>query len=85
MPLLLAIFTALAEPHEDNDEEEKRTRRLLQRNYYLFITTIVSNNLLDVMAALDSAILQQVGMGIGQKRLHVPRYLSSVITNILGR
>lgn len=60
VPLVSAIFAALAEPHEDNDEEEKRTRRLLQRNYYLFITTIVSNNLLDVMAALDSTVLQEV-------------------------
>lgn len=60
VPLVSAIFTALSEPLEENDEEEKRTRRLLQRNYYLFLTTIVSSNLLDVMASLDSGILQQV-------------------------
>lgn len=60
VPLVSAIFSALSEPIEENDEEERRTRRLLQRNYYLFLTTIVSNNLLDVMASLDSNIFNQV-------------------------
>lgn len=60
MPLVSAIFTALSEPIEENDEEEQRTRRLLQRSYYLFLTTIVSNHLLTVLAALETAILQQV-------------------------
>lgn len=72
VPLVCAMFTALSEPVEDNDEEEKRTRRLLQRNYYLFLTTIVSNNLLDVMASLDSNILHQVLMSVVQGAVEFP-------------
>ncbi|XP_042220195.1 exportin-T-like isoform X2 [Homarus americanus] len=72
VPLVSAIFTALSEPLEENDEEERRTRRLLQRNYYLFLTTIVSNNLLDVMASLDSNILQQVLMSVVQGAVEFP-------------
>ncbi|XP_037773095.1 exportin-T-like, partial [Penaeus monodon] len=57
---------------EENDEEERRTRRLLQRNYYLFLTTIVSNNLLDVMASLDSNIFNQVLMSVVQGAVEFP-------------
>lgn len=72
VPLVSAIFSALSEPIEENDEEERRTRRLLQRNYYLFLTTIVSNNLLDVMASLDSNIFNQVLMSVVQGAVEFP-------------
>ncbi|XP_064088049.1 exportin-T-like [Macrobrachium nipponense] len=72
VPLVSAIFAALSEAIEDNDEEEKRTRTLLQRNYYLFLTTIISNNLIDVIAALESNILHQVLMSIVQGAIEFP-------------
>lgn len=72
VPLVSAIFAALSEAIEENDEEEKRTRTLLQRNYYLFLTTIISNNLIDVIAALESNILHQVLMSIVQGAIEFP-------------
>lgn len=50
MPLVLAIFEALARPAEDNDQAAALEKQMLRRSYFTFIQTITGSGMNEVMA-----------------------------------
>ncbi|XP_076358684.1 exportin-T-like isoform X2 [Tachypleus tridentatus] len=72
MPLVTAIFNALAVPIDENDQEAQRERHVLQRSYFLFIAAIVTNNITEVLASQDMQSMEQVLQTIIQGAVDFP-------------
>lgn len=72
-PIISAIFNALAASSAAvNDEEARLERQSLQRSYFSFIAAIVGSGLMEVLAAQDSAVLQQVLVSLVQGAVDYP-------------
>lgn len=89
-PIISAIFNALAASSATvNDEEARLERQSLQRSYFSFIAAIVGSGLMEVLAAQDSAVLQQVLVSLVQGAVDYPdpvvssRVCNSVTTVII--
>ncbi|XP_022238268.1 exportin-T-like isoform X1 [Limulus polyphemus] len=72
MPLVTAIFKALAIPTVENDQQAQRERQVLQRSYFQFIAAIVTNNVTEVLASQDMQSMEQVLLTIIQGAVDFP-------------
>ncbi|XP_061920622.1 exportin-T [Entelurus aequoreus] len=72
MPLVLAIFEALARPAEDNDQAAALEKQMLRRSYFSFIQTIAGSGMNEVMANQGAENMERVVFTIIQGAVDFP-------------
>uniref|UniRef100_A0A8D3CQJ6 Exportin-T n=1 Tax=Scophthalmus maximus TaxID=52904 RepID=A0A8D3CQJ6_SCOMX len=72
MPLVLAIFEALARPAEDNDQAAALEKQMLRRSYFCFIQTVTGSGMNEVMANQGAENIERVVFTIVQGAVDFP-------------
>ncbi|XP_077449465.1 exportin-T isoform X2 [Stigmatopora argus] len=72
MPLVLAIFEALARPADDNDQAAALEKQMLRRSYFTFVQTVASSGMNEVLANQGAENMERVVFTVIQGAVDFP-------------